>query len=283
MSVVQSSDEGQRLAGKVAIVTGAASGLGRAIALAFAAQGARLLICADLQPITEGTDFGAEDGGIPTHEVICKRYGDGRAVFVKTDVTVGTQVEALVQEAVQIGGRLDIMVNNAGIGGTENQGPVQEMAEETYDLVMKVNSRSVFLGCKHAVAQFLRQEPHPNGHRGWIVNTASIMGLVGQMVNGVAYCASKGAVVLITKAVAVEQAKNKIHCNAICPGHLRTPMTQGQYEDSGSRAAISALTPWGNEWGDPADVAKAAVFLASDDAAYVTGVALPVDGGYTAQ
>ena len=283
MSTTQLPRPTQRLADKVAIVTGAASGLGRAIAFAFAAQGVRLVVCADLRSITEGTEFGTEDAGIPTHEVICKRHGENSAIFVQTDVTVGVAVEALVQEAVKVGGRLDIMVNNADIGGTEHQGPVHEMAEETYDLTMKVNSRSVFLGCKYAVAQFLRQKPHNNWHRGWIVNTASIMGLVGQMVNGVAYCASKGAVVLITKAVAVEQAKNKIHCNAICPGHLRTPMTQGQFEDQTSRTAISALTPWGDEWGDPADVAKAAVFLASDDAAYATGVALPVDGGYTAQ
>ncbi|KAL8688475.1 MAG: hypothetical protein Q9218_005626 [Villophora microphyllina] len=109
------------------------------------------------------------------------------------------------------------------------------------------------------------------------------MGLVGQAVYGAAYCASKGAVVQLTKQVAVEYAKHKVHCNALCPGHLRTPMTQEQFEDPKHRSAISALTPWGDEWGSPQDVAKVAVFLASDDAAYVTGVPLPVDGGYCAQ
>lgn len=128
-------------------------------------------------------------------------------------------MEALVQKAVDVGQRLDVMVNNAGIGD-QNLGPVQQADEEVYDLIMKVNARSVFLGSKYAVAQFLRQEPLPSGHRGWIINTASIMGLVGQPANGVAYCASKGAVVQMTRAVAVEQAKNKIHCNAICPGHF---------------------------------------------------------------
>lgn len=109
------------------------------------------------------------------------------------------------------------------------------------------------------------------------------MGLVGQMVNGAAYCASKGAVVLLTKSVAVAYAKHKIHCNALCPGHLRTPMTEDQYLDPTMRYSISALTPCGDEWGVAEDVAKCAVFLASDDAAYVTGVPLLVDAGYCAQ
>ncbi|KAG7005176.1 2-(R)-hydroxypropyl-coM dehydrogenase [Physcia stellaris] len=278
MSASQAPATGQRLADKVAIVTGAASGLGRAIALAFAAQGTRLVVCADLHPITAGTELGAEDAGTPTHEVICQRQGANKAIFVKTDVTDGGQIKALIEEAVKAGGRLDIMVNNAGITGGPNLNPVQDVEEEIYDRVMAVNARSVFLGCKHSVAQFLRQEPHPSGHRGWIVNTASIMGLVG--TRAVAYCASKGAVVLMTKAVAVEQAKDKIHCNALCPGYLTTPMIKDM--DPETRAILSAVTPWG-DFGDAADAAKAAVFLASEDADYVTGIALPVDGGYTAQ
>lgn len=112
----------------------------------------------------------------------------------------------------------DSMVNNAGIGGTENHGMVHDMAEQTWDNVMTINSKSVFLGCKYACAQFMKQEPHSSGHRGWIVNTSSIMGLVGQMVYGAAYCASKGAVTLLTKQIAVEYAKHKVHCNAVCPG-----------------------------------------------------------------
>ncbi len=129
------------------------------------------------------------------------------------------------------------MVNNAGIGGTENHGMVHEMTEETWDSVMSINSRSVFLGCKYACAQFMTQAPHSSGHRGWIINTSSIMGLVGQAVHGgtldklsivvkhllkllitAAYCASKGAVTLLTKQIAVEYAKHKVHCNCICPG-----------------------------------------------------------------
>ncbi|MCJ1403743.1 hypothetical protein MMC11_006966 [Xylographa trunciseda] len=285
-----SSAAGQRLADKVAIVTGSSSGLGRAIALAFAAQGTRLVVCSDLYPIAKGTEFGAEVPGTPTHKLICQRYGKGRAVFRKTDVTKGMEVERLVATTVEQGGRLDVVVNNAGIASLPDHGAVHEMEEETWDRVMKVNSRSVFLGCKYACAQFLRQEQHSSGHRGWIVNTASIMGLVAQPIAGArliwalaAYCASKGAVVLMTKQIAVEYARHKIHCNAICPGHLRTPMTQSQFENESQKAAITALTPWGDDWGAAEDVAKCAVFLASDDAAYVTGVALPIDGGYTAQ
>ncbi|CAF9937101.1 hypothetical protein IMSHALPRED_011023 [Imshaugia aleurites] len=273
---------GVRLKDKVCIVTGSSSGLGRAVALAFAAQGTHLVVCADLK-YTPKSDFMAEEAGTPTEEVICRRYGEKKGIFVKTDVTVGTEVEALVQAAAKAGGRLDIMVNNAGIGGTENHGMVHEMTEETWDNVMNINSRSVFLGCKYACAQFMNQAPHESGHRGWIINTSSIMGLVGQAVYGAAYCASKGAVTLLTKQIAVEYAKHKIHCNCVCPGHLRTPMTQDQYQDREMRTAISTLTPWGDEWGAAEDVAKGYVYLASDDAAYVTGVALPIDGGYCAQ
>ncbi|KAI4236420.1 MAG: hypothetical protein LQ349_002543 [Xanthoria aureola] len=154
----------------------------------------------DLQPITKGAEFGAEAAGTPTHEVIQQRHAVTKALFVRTDVTVGTDVDRLVREAVKVGGRLDVwvisllvprlkvsedrIVNNAGIGGTEHHGMVHEMSEDVWDTTMNVNSRSVFLGCKYACGQFLRQEPHASGHRGWIINTASIMGLVGQKVNG---------------------------------------------------------------------------------------------------
>ncbi|MCJ1386798.1 hypothetical protein MMC17_009925 [Xylographa soralifera] len=292
-----------RLIDKVAIVTGASSGLGRAICLAFAAQGTHLIVCADLRPTPRGA-FGAQEVETSTHDLICQRHGEKKAVFVKTDVTAAADVEALVQEAVKLGGRLDIMVNNAGTGGTESAGKVHEMKDETWDFVMNINSRSVFLGCKHAVGQFLKQEPRPNKHRGWIINTASMLGVVGLKPGASAYCASKGAVVLLTKQVAVEYGKEKIHCNALCPGcksilkltseprrghlifflfaDLKTPMTEPIYNDPKNRADIEAMTPWG-EWGNVEDVAACAVFLASDDAAYVTGVPLMIDGGYTAQ
>ncbi|KAI4167970.1 MAG: hypothetical protein LQ343_006764 [Gyalolechia ehrenbergii] len=271
-----------RLASRSTIITGSSSGLGRAIALAFAANGAFPIICADLRPDPRG-DWGVEEAKVPTHDLICSRYGEGKAHFVKADATVSEDVERVVKKAVEIGGRLDVMINNAGTGGTESAGKVHEMSEDTWDFAMKVNSRSVFLGCKFAIAQFLSQPiQHASASRGWIINTASMLGLVGLKPSAGAYCASKGAVVLLTKQIAVEYGVDKIHCNALCPGYLKTPMTAPIYEDKETRDGINALTPWG-DWGSADDVAKCAVFLASDDAAYVTGLPLVIDGGYTAQ
>ncbi|KAL8668837.1 MAG: hypothetical protein Q9168_006551, partial [Polycauliona sp. 1 TL-2023] len=206
-----------RLANRCTIITGASSGLGRAIALAFAANGAGPIICTDLRPDPRG-EWGVDEPGVPTHDLINKRYGEGKAEFVKADATVGEEVEGVVKRAVECGGRLDVIVNNAGTGGTETAGKIHEMTDENWDFVMRVNSRSVFLGSKHAIRQFLAQPVHPTGHRGWIINTASMLGLVGLKPNASAYCASKGAVVLLTKQVAVEYGADKIHCNALCPG-----------------------------------------------------------------
>ncbi|KAL8868483.1 MAG: hypothetical protein Q9174_004963 [Haloplaca sp. 1 TL-2023] len=127
---------GDRLTGKVAVVTGSSSGLGRAIAIAFASEGAAFVLCADLEPIAKGSEFGAEEAGVPTHQIIQARHGESKAMFQQTNVTIGSDVERLVQIAVSYGGRLDIMVNNAGIGGTEHHGMVHEMTEETWDNTM---------------------------------------------------------------------------------------------------------------------------------------------------
>ena len=271
-----------RLQDKSCIVTGSSSGLGRAISLAFAREGARVVICADLDPVAKSS-FHADEPGVPTHELIRRRYGQDKSIFQTTDVTQASQLKDLIQECVKHAGRLDVIANNAGMGGTEGQAQVHELDEAIWDTTMAVNAKSVFLGCKYAVGQFLKQEPWPSGHRGWIINTASIMGLVGQKVNAAAYCASKGAVVQLTKQVAIAFAQQKIQCNAICPGHLKTPLTEPQYIDQKMRAAISALYPDPADFGTAEDVARAVVFLASEDAGYITGVPLPVDGGYTAQ
>ncbi|KAI4217983.1 MAG: hypothetical protein LQ349_008924, partial [Xanthoria aureola] len=141
----------------------------------------------------------------------------------------------------------------------------------------KVNSRSVFLGCKYALRQFLAQPLHPSGHRGWIINTASMLGLVGLKSSAGAYCASKGAVVLLTKQIAVDPRGSPMFVDHVL-ADFRTPMTAPIYEDEETRDGINALTLWG-DWGSADDAAKCAVFLASDDAAYVTGVPLLIDGG----
>ncbi|KAI4141951.1 MAG: hypothetical protein LQ341_003368, partial [Variospora aurantia] len=164
-----------RLEGKVAVVTGSSTGLGRAIAVLFAAEGAQLIICADLTP--HGSPDVDKDGEVTTHDLICQQHGDGRADFIRTDVGLGSNVDACIAKAVELGGRLDIMVNNAGLG-SENI-LIHELEEDTWDKMIQVNLRSVYLGCKYACAQFLKQQPRSDSHRGWIVNTASILGLVG--------------------------------------------------------------------------------------------------------
>ncbi|MCJ1251232.1 hypothetical protein MMC30_008463 [Trapelia coarctata] len=265
-----------RLHQKVAIVTGASSGLGRAIALAYASHGTKLIVCADLGPDSRAGE------GTPTHEKICELYGEGKAVFVKCDVGEAKDVESAVKSAAERGGRLDIMVNNAGLGGAGRTVRIHDMTEEYWEMTMRVNVRGVFLGCKYACAQFLRQGPDASGRKGWIVNTASVLGSVGLRGGAAAYCASKGAVLNLTKQVAVDYATDKIHCNALCPGFTKTAMTKNIYEHEEDSAAMAAATPWG-DWGNAEDVAKGAVFLASDDAAWVTGIGLPVDGGWLAQ
>ncbi|KAL8626472.1 hypothetical protein Q9189_007840, partial [Teloschistes chrysophthalmus] len=172
--------------------------------------------------------------------------------------------------------------------GMEPARKIHEMSEENWDFIIKTNTRSTFLGCKHAISQFLSQQPlhpHPSSHtkiKGWIINTASILSFVGLKGGAGAYCASKGAVVQLTKQIAVEYGAEKIHCNALCPGYLKTPMTAQFYDDEKTRKEVDATMPWGG-WGRVEDVAKCAVFLASDDAAYVTGLPMVIDGGYTAQ
>ena len=164
----------------------------------------------------------------------------------------------------------------------------------------RVNLRGVYLGCKYACRQFLKQEPNELGRRGWIVNVASMLGYVG-LFGGAgmtpiysilastseisligAYCASKAAVLNLTRQIALDYAADRIHCNALCPGFTKTSMTRPNFDQKDINDWMRATTPWG-EWGVAQDVAKAAVFLASDDAAWVTGVGLPVDGGYLAQ
>ncbi|KAK0356048.1 hypothetical protein LTR91_007528 [Friedmanniomyces endolithicus] len=280
-----------RLAGRIALVTGASSGLGRAICLAYAAEGARVC-CVDMYESPRNRT-NAETGkadhysnrieGETTVQEIRRLHGDSIAHFVEADVTKADDVQSAVLECVEMFGRLDIMANNAGIS-VEASHPrplgVHETSERDWDKTMEINAKGVFLGCKYAVTQMLKQDLLPGGtDRGWIINTASVQSIVAYH-NTPAYTASKGAVAQLTKQVALDYAPHRIHCNAISPGFLRTVMTQNLQNDPASLAEINKAHPFGG-MGRTEDVAKAAVFLASDDASWITGVNLPVDGGYT--
>lgn len=271
------SPSSQRLLDKTAIITGASSGLGRAIALAYATHGAAV-VCADLRPVAE---VHVKEGDTKaTHEVILE--SGGKSLFVECDVRDSQSVQRLIARAVEVYGRLDIMVNNAGIGlEVPLLLPVHETPDSTFDTTMSVNSRGVFLGCKYAAQQMITQNPYPSGDRGWIINVASVAGVVG-LGGTVSYSASKGSVVQITRTVALDLASWRIHCNVLCPGFTKTAMIKPLTDVEATQARLGAMHPF-KGLGEPEDIAKAALFLASDDASWVSGAALPVDGGYTAQ
>jgi len=268
-----------RLSQKVAIVTGSSSGIGRAISIAYASHGTKLVVCADIRPDAHGASLSSDDN-IHTHDFINKEFGAGKAVFVKCNVADSESFKAAVQKAVEVGGRLDVIVNNAGVG-EHNYPRLHLMDDEIWDKTMAVNARGVFLGCKYALAQFLTQPPHPTGDRGWIINISSIFGINGFHGGHGPYCASKAACLNLTKSIALDYAKDKIHCNAICPGFTQSAMTESTLLDETANAERVKATPWGR-WGRPQEIADAAVWLASGESSFVTGVGVPVDGGYLA-
>jgi len=248
-------------------VTGAASGNGRAIALRYAREGAAV-VCADLQavPLADGFDAGAS-----THEAIVA--AGGRASFVACDTSDGEQVAAAVAEAVARYGRIDVAVANAGISPR-----TYDLVDEPFDdyaRAVAVNQHGVWWTCREAAAQMIAQ-----GDGGRIITMASIAGLVG-IDAGAHYVMTKHAVVGLTRTLARQLAPHAITVNAICPGYVRTSMNRPIWDDPGRLAQTAALTPL-PRLGEVEDVAGAAFFLASEDAAWVTGIALPVDGGYTA-
>jgi NAD(P)-dependent dehydrogenase (short-subunit alcohol dehydrogenase family) len=256
------------LDGKASLIMGAGSGVGRASALLWAAEGAQL-VCADIR----------EDWVNDTVALV-EKQGQS-AVPVVCDVTKEADVVAAIEAAVDAYGRLDVIFNNVGIATPQAAGPFETYTDEMWDLLMNVNFRGVFYGMKHAVLQFKAQEGP-----GAIVNTGSAAGLVGW--GGTVYGSSKGGVIQMTRAVAIEAAAAGIRVNAIAPGAMATNF--GVWDDSQAFAdkpaalleGMASLHPNGRAT-TPEDCAAAAMFLASDAAIGITGVILPVDGGYTAR
>ena len=247
------------LKGKVALVTGGASGIGRATALAFAREGAAVVV-ADVD-VT---------GGRETLRLIGERGGE--AAFVRADVTREPEVEAMVAEALTMRGRLDCAFNNAGTVG--NPSSTAECREEDWDRVISVNLKGVYLCLRYELRHMLQEG------RGAIVNTASVAGLIG-VRNNVAYVASKHGVVGLTKAAALECAPAGIRVNAVCPGFVRTPIL-GLDGTPEAESRYARLQPMGR-LASPEEVAEAVVWLCSDAASYVTGHMMSVDGGLTAR
>jgi NAD(P)-dependent dehydrogenase (short-subunit alcohol dehydrogenase family) len=249
------------LSGKVALVTGAASGIGRQSALAFARAGAKVVV----SDVTV-------DAGEETVSMIKKAGGE--AFFVRADVSKSGDVNALVAKTVEKYGKLDCAHNNAGIEGT--LGPCGDCTEENWDRTIAINLTGVFLCCKAEIAQFLKQGG------GVIVNTASVAGLVG-FAGIPAYTASKHGVNGLTKQIALDYAKANIRVNSVCPGVIKTPMidrfTGGDPE---ALKAFTATEPVGR-LGLPEEIADAVVYLCTDQASFITGINMPVDGGFIAQ
>jgi NAD(P)-dependent dehydrogenase (short-subunit alcohol dehydrogenase family) len=254
-----------QLAGKAAVVTGAASGIGEGIARRYASEGANVII-ADIADIADGRG-----------EAVAGELGDA-AVFVHTDVSDGAQVKRAVDACIDRFGRLDIMVNNAGYGGV--YGPIEAIDEDGWDDVYRILVKSVFLGCKYAVPRMR------DAGGGSIINTASVAGILGGY-GAHAYATAKAAVIHLSKSVALEVAPDAIRVNAISPGFIATPLATstmtGTPEEVDEKAvkmrnALSGTQPL-HKLGKPEDMANLALFLASDQSSFITGQNIAADGG----
>jgi len=250
-----------RLTNRVAIVTGGASGIGRATSVLFAREGASVVV-ADLD----------EKGGQETVDSIIR--DGGTAAFCKADVSKSADCENMVVFAEKEYGRLDILFNNAGIMLSDD-GDSQSTSEQIWDITMAVNAKGVFFGCKFGIPAMRR------AGGGSIINTASFVALIGAATPQIAYTASKGAVLSLTRELATIHARENIRVNALCPGPLNTELLQKFLDTEAKRQRRLVHIPIGR-FGEADEMARAALFLASDDASYVTGTEFTVDGGITA-
>jgi NAD(P)-dependent dehydrogenase (short-subunit alcohol dehydrogenase family) len=248
-----------RLTGKVALITGGSQGLGRETAILFAKEGAKVVIA------------GISDASNTLNAI---KTAGGEGMCVKADVTNTFEVQTMIQKAVDAYGKLDILYNNAAILGEPCL--LADMAEEDFDRTMAVNVKGVFLGMKYGIRQMLKQGG------GVIVNCGSVSSFVADL-NDADYLASKGAVIMLTRAGALEYAQQNIRINAVCPGPMRTPMLE-----AAAKKVNQTVDQFSKQWNlpigriaDPAEVAKAVLFLASDDSSFMIGAHVLVDGGYT--
>ena len=241
-----------RLDGKVALVTGAASGIGRVAAELFAAEGARVMVA----------------------DVVDADLGDGtgdRVAYVRADVSKAADAERMVRATVEAFGGLHVLYNNAGVLPPDDGGTL-DTPEDTWDRVMAVNLKGVWLSCRHGIPAML------DSGGGSIINVASLVALMGSAVAQIAYTASKGGVLSMTREMAVEYARRGIRVNALCPGPIQTPLMAELLADEAQRARRLVHVPIGR-FGEADEVARAALFLASDESSLMTGASLVVDGG----
>lgn len=251
-----------RLAGKVALITGGASGQGREAALRFAAEGAKVVL-SDVQ----------EEGGVRTMHLVQENGGD--AFFVPADVSVESGARDMVEAALRRYGALHVLYNNAGVIGEGRDGLVTDIDIDAWEFILNVNLRGIFLCAKYGVPALI------DGGGGSVINTASVAGLIGSPNSGHAYAASKGGAIALTRAMASSYAKYQVRVNAICPGTLETPMTADLLQSGDRHREIVAQHPLGR-LGVASDIVHLAVYLAADESAWVTGGVFTVDGGRTA-
>ena len=250
-----------RLDGKVALITGGASGMGKVASHLFAREGAKIVL----------TDV-ADDAGEAVATAI--RGEGGQAAYVHADVSRASDAEAMVRFATDTFGGLTVLYNNAGVF-PERDGSVTETPEEVWDLTIGINLKGVYLGCRYGIPAMIESGG------GSIVNVASFVALMGAATPQIAYTASKGGVLSMTREIAVEFARQGVRANSLCPGPIETPLLQELLADPARRQRRLVHIPMGR-FGQAEEIANAALFLASDESSYMTGTALVVDGGITA-